>query len=84
MTRKLEIEYPASLPDILQESTETFEHEAKMAMAIKLFELKRISSGVAAHLVGMDRVDFLLELHKYGVAMINMEPEELNSDINIV
>ena len=81
MTKKIEIKYPDSLPDVLQESTENFEREAKMAMAVKLFELKRISSGVAAEIAEMDRVSFLLELHKYDVSMINMEVEELSSDV---
>ena len=58
-----------------------FEKEAKMAMAAKLFEMKRLSSGMAASLVGMDRVSFLLDLHRYGVAMIDLEQEELLSDM---
>ena len=33
-----------------------------MAMAVKLFEMRRLSSGMAAALVGMDRVSFLLRL----------------------
>lgn len=81
MTKKIEIEYPDSLPDLLQESSDVFEKEAKMAMAAKLFELKRISSGMAADMIGIDRVTFLLDLHRYGVEMINMEPEELASDV---
>ena len=77
----MEIHYPDTLPDVLQESAENFEREAKIAMAVKLFELKRISSGMAAEIAGMDRVSFLLELHKYDVSMINMEVEELSSDV---
>jgi predicted HTH domain antitoxin len=84
MPRKIEIEYSETLPDLLQESPEEFEREAKIAMAVKLFELKRISSGMAAEMVGMDRVSFLLELHKYGVVMINMGPEELAFDVENV
>ena len=78
---KMEIEYPETLPDRLQLSKEIFEKEAKMAMAVKLFEMKRISSGVAAQIAGMKRVDFLLELNNYGVPMINIEPEELSEDV---
>ncbi|SDK60764.1 UPF0175 family protein [Halanaerobium congolense] len=81
MSNKIIIEYPYNLLDLLQDSPEEFEEEAKMAMAVKLFELKRISSGMAAEMAGTDRVSFLLELHRYGVEMINMEPEELASDL---
>jgi len=81
MSNKIIIEYPYNLLDLLQDSPEEFEKEAKMAMAVKLFELKRISSGMAAEMAGMDRVSFLSELHRYGVEMINMEPEELASDL---
>ena len=81
MSNKIIIEYPDTWRDLLQKSPEEFEREAKMAMPVKLFELKKISSGIAADMVGMDRVSFLLELHKYGVEMINMEPEELASDL---
>ena len=76
------VEYPVSLPDALHESRTQFEQEAKMAMAVKLFEMKRLSSGMAAKLVGMERVEFLLSLHRYGVAMIDLEEDELLSDLN--
>ena len=74
------IEYPKLLPDALQQTQEEFEREAKMAMAVKLFELKKLSSGMAAHLVGMERVAFLLSLYRYNVAMIDLDTTELESD----
>lgn len=77
---QINIEYPETLPDALQETPEEFEHEARMAMAVKLFEMKRISSGMAAQLAGVDRVTFLLSLHRYGVAMIAFSEEEVVSD----
>ena len=67
---------------MLQQTREEFEREAKMAMAVKLFEMKRLSSGKAARLAGMDRVSFLLDLHRYGVAMIDLVEAELQSDID--
>ncbi len=78
---QMQIEYPETLPDLLQESQEEFQHEARMAMAAKLFEMGRISSGIAAQLAGIDRVTFLLDLHRYKVAMINLNEGELKSDI---
>ena len=79
---QLVIDYPPSLPDMLQQSRKQFEQEARMAMAVKLFEMKRLSSGMAAKLVGMDRVSFLLSLSSYGVPMIDLDVEELQSDVD--
>ncbi|MEH2144578.1 UPF0175 family protein [Nostoc sp.] len=81
MMSQLKIDYPETLPDALQQTREQFEQEAKMAMAVKLFEMKRISSGLAAQLAGINRVTFLLNLHRYGVAMIDLTEEELLSDL---
>jgi predicted HTH domain antitoxin len=39
-----------------------------------------ISSGIAAKIAGINRVTFLMELHKYGVLMIDLTEEELLSD----
>ena len=78
---RLVIEYPKLLPDALQRTRAEFEQEARMAMAVKLFEMKRLSSGVAAKLAGTDRVSFLLSLHRYGVAMIDLDEDELLSDV---
>lgn len=77
----LTIGYPESLPDVLQESRDQFENEARMAMAVKLFELKRISSGTAAKLAGLDRVTFLLKLQEFGVSMIALEASEIDEDV---
>ena len=81
MSLQLTIDYPETLPDALQQTPEQFEQEAKMALAVKLFEMKRLSSGMAAALVGMERVSFLLNLHRYGVAAIDLTEEELRSDL---
>ena len=80
----LTIDYPNLLPDALQQSRGDFEREARFAMAVKLFELGRISSGVAAVLAGISRVEFLLELHRYGVSMNNLSDEEIFDDIRNV
>ena len=78
---QLVIDYPAAWPDLFQQTKAQFEQEAKMAMAVKLFEMKRLSSGMAARLVGIDRVSFLLNLHHYGVAMIDLDETELEADV---
>lgn len=81
MPNQLNIEYPQNLPDVLQTTKKAFEDEARMAMAVKLFELKRLSSGMAASLAGCSRTEFLLALHRFNVAMIDLESEELIVDM---
>ncbi len=81
MSLQLTIDYPESFPDAVGHTREQFEQEAKWAMAVKLFELKRLSSGMAASLLGVDRVTFLLKLGDYGVPMIDLSEDELLSDM---
>jgi len=73
---------PSQLPDAIQCSEDEFAQEAKMAMACKLYEMGKLSSGMAAQIVGLDRVAFLLQLSRYGVPMIDLERDELLADIN--
>jgi len=82
MENQITIKYPGKMPDAMHLSRKQFEQEAKIAMAVKLFEMKRISSGMAAEIAGMDRVSFLLTLSQYGVSMMNYDDDELESDIN--
>lgn len=75
------IEFDDHLDDVLQQSKEAFATEAKMAMAVKLFEMGRLSSGAAARLVVLERKDFLLKLHEYRLPMIDLDQDELSADI---
>ena len=79
--KTLTIPYQDTLPDALQLSRTGFEKEARWAMAVKLFELGRLSSGLAASLIPCDRVTFLLKLSDYGVAAIDLDEEELQLDL---
>ena len=81
MNNFINIQYPQYWLDVLHLTKKSFEEEAKMAMAAKLYEMKRISSGMAAKLVDVPRVIFLLSLQRYNVPMIDLEEEELLQDI---
>jgi len=81
MSLQLTIDYPETFPDAMGRTREQFEQDARWAMAVKLFELKQLSSGMAAALVGVDRMTFLLKLGNYGVPMIDLTEAELLSDL---
>ena len=78
---QIQVNYPENFPDVVGRSQAQFEQEATWAMAVKLFEMKRLSSGMAAMLVNVDRVTFLLKLADYGVSMIDLTEDELLSDL---
>jgi predicted HTH domain antitoxin len=75
------VDVPKHYLDATQRAPEDFAQEAKLAMAAKLFEMKRLSSGMAAQLIGMDRLSFLAELPRLGVNMIDLDDDELASDV---
>jgi predicted HTH domain antitoxin len=49
--------------------------------ALKMFELGKMSSGKAAELAGMPRVQFLETCGQYGVSVFNYPAEELEREI---
>ncbi|MBW1649145.1 MAG: UPF0175 family protein [Deltaproteobacteria bacterium] len=81
MEHQLNIKYPQNWLDSLQLDRKSFEEEAKMAMAVKLFELKRLSSGMAAKLAGIQSVLFLTNLYRFNVPMIDITEDDLIEDI---
>ncbi len=77
--RQVLIEIPEKV--LLAEKTDeiSFAKEMKMLAAVKLYELGRLSSGRAAELAGMSRVEFLLSLGKYKVFPFEAELRDLES-----
>ena len=55
--------------------------EIRLLAAMKLFELGRLSSGAAATLAGVARVEFLAKLGAYGVSPFQVSPEDLEQDL---
>jgi len=55
--------------------------ELRMAAAVKLFEIGRLSSGAAARLAEIPRPLFLTMLGEYGVPNFSMTEEELRRDL---
>ncbi|MEO1083947.1 MAG: UPF0175 family protein [Acidobacteriota bacterium] len=61
----------------LEESPEEFEAEARILLAVKLFELGRLTTGRAAELAGIGRVEFMLALRRFDLSPIGVDPEEM-------
>jgi len=71
-TRQIVIDVPEKI--LLAEKTDetAFARELQMLAAVKLYELGRLSSGRAAELAGMPRVEFLLNLERYKVSLLKL------------
>lgn len=56
----------------------------RLAAAVKLFELRRLSSGAAARLAGIPRVAFLARLADYGVDTFRWTEEDFHKETRLV
>ena len=82
MEHQISVKYPESLAFSLKMRNDEFEVEMKTISLVKLYELGKISSGLASKLLNVKRVDFLEILNKYHVSYFQSGFEdELESDI---
>lgn len=77
----INISYPDYLLNSLRLSANDFEKEIKTSGIIKLFELGKISSGIAAKALGISRVEFLDKITEYKVSLFDLISEDLDTDI---
>lgn len=76
----LHFEIPDSVLESLQESPDTFQGTMRLLAAAKLVELGRLSTGRAAELAGMGRVEFLSALPSLGVSPSSLSATEVLGD----
>lgn len=78
-TRQIVIDVPEKVLLAEKADESSFARELRVLAAVKLYELGRLSSGRAAELAGMPRVEFLLELGRYKVFPLEAELRDLES-----
>lgn len=77
------LDIPDDALSALGSSPEHVGEELRLAAAVKLYELKRISSGAAARLAGIPRVAFLSRLAEYGVDAFDLSEEDLKRETRL-
>jgi len=78
----LTIEYPDELLWALQQEPDEFAAEARLLLAIKLYETGKLSSGLAAQFANIPRSAFYYELSRHGLSPFGESPDELEDDLN--
>jgi len=78
--KTLTVHYPDALEAVTHLSSSDFQARARMAMAVKLYELGTLTSGQAADLAGVSRVVFLLECPRYGTPSVIWDEDELEAE----
>jgi predicted HTH domain antitoxin len=71
-TTELRIELPPSLS----------EDEARLLLAVKLFEVGKVTLGQAAKMAELSKRAFMEILGRYGVPVFNYSPEELRREVD--
>jgi predicted HTH domain antitoxin len=75
------MKYPSGFELAVHMSKEEMESHIRLMAALKMFELGKVSSGKAAQLAGMSRVEFLETCGRYRVSVFNYPAEELEREI---
>src|SRR4030065_745746 len=80
-TEELKIKYPSGFEHAVHMTKEEMEQHMRLMAALKMFELGKISSGKAAELAGMSRIEFFEACGRYRVSVFNYPAEEVEDEI---
>jgi predicted HTH domain antitoxin len=79
--KQLIVPYPDDLEQSVQLTPEEMTAQLRLMAALKMFELGKLSSGKAAELAGLSRVEFMEACGRYHVSLYNYPPEMLEAEI---
>lgn len=74
------LEYPDSWLVPMATDSSHFARDAKMAAAVKLFEVGKLTSGQAAQFAGVGRQEFLLGCRQWGVDSVSWDADEITAE----
>ena len=77
----LQLDVPAGFDRTVRLTPEEMEQHIRLMAALKMFELGKISSGTAAELAGLSRVEFLKTCGRYQISVFNVPSETLDEEV---
>ena len=79
--KEMTLEYPDDFELAVQTTPEELEAQIRLMAALKMFELGKLSSGKAAELAGLSRVEFFEMCGRCRLSIFNYPPEELEAEL---
>ena len=76
----LNIPYSEDLLLSTGQEPEVFEREARFLLALKFFELRRISAGKAAELSGLSKLEFLAKVSALDIPVVDLDDDQLDTE----
>lgn len=77
----LSIPYTADLLVTSGKAPHELEEELRFLLAVKLFEMHRLSLGKAAEFCGMAKLRFMNELGRLGIPVINLSDDQIADEL---
>jgi predicted HTH domain antitoxin len=80
MAETIKIDYPEYLANAMGLNKKDFGKQIKVSALVKLYELGKISSGTAAKVLQISKLDFLELLNEYKVSFL--DTHDLTKDVS--
>ncbi len=77
----VQIEIPEEILYTLNESVTEFTMQMRLFTAMQLFKKHKLSLGKAAKLAGINKEQFMLELDRNEIPLIDYDPNELEEEL---
>jgi len=77
----LTLNYPEGFEQAVHLTPAELTDQIRLMAALKMFELGKVSSGKAAELAGLSRVEFFDMCGRYHVSLFNYAPDELEAEL---
>ncbi len=78
---EFKVNAPRGFANAIHLTQSELEQHILLMAALKMFELGKVSSGKAAELAGMSRVEFLTQCGRYKVSIFNYDDDEIEAEL---
>lgn len=79
-TQTITIDFPSDILLALNENENEFKKNIKISLAIRLYQLEKLTIGKAAQLCGLSRFDFETLLSENGISISNLSIGDIIDD----